>query len=51
MLLNNEAHAADRTQHFTVTNVNWFMMLEEVITLYSENNTRPINTLFGPNAE
>jgi hypothetical protein len=27
------------------------MLFEEIITVYSENNTKPINTLYGQNAE
>jgi hypothetical protein len=34
-----------------MTTINWLMLFEEVIVVYSENHTQPRNTLCGCNAE
>jgi hypothetical protein len=34
---------AKRTPHFTITNINWLMLFKEIIPIYSEKNTKPIN--------
>jgi hypothetical protein len=33
-----------RTLHFTTTNIDWFRLFKEIIAVYSENHTKPINT-------
>jgi hypothetical protein len=42
-MLKNEVRRAKRTQHFTVTKINWLTMLKEIIGDY-EKNTEYINT-------
>jgi hypothetical protein len=42
---------AKKTQHFTITKINWLTLLKEIIAVYSENHTKPINALCGQNAE
>jgi hypothetical protein len=51
IILNNSVPATKKTQHFTITKINWLMLFREIIAVYSENHTRPINTLCGQNAE
>jgi hypothetical protein len=31
--------------------IKWLMLFKEIITVYSENHTKPINKHFGQNAE
>jgi hypothetical protein len=31
--------------------INWLTLFKEVIAVYSENHTKPINTLCGQNVE
>jgi hypothetical protein len=33
-----------KTQHFTITKVNWLTLFEEIIAVYSENHTKHIST-------
>jgi hypothetical protein len=35
----------------TIANINWLVLLKEIIALYSENNLKPTNTLCGQNAK
>jgi uracil DNA glycosylase len=51
MLFKNSVHTAKKTQHFSITNISWFMLFKEIITVFSENPMKPINTLCGQNAE
>jgi hypothetical protein len=30
-------------QHFTIVKIKWIMQFEEVIAVYSESHTKPIN--------
>jgi hypothetical protein len=43
--------AMKKTQHFFITKTSWLMQFKEIITVYSENCAKPINTLCGQNAE
>jgi hypothetical protein len=45
MLFKNPVRTSKKTQHFTITKINWLMLFKEIIAVYSENNTKPINTL------
>jgi hypothetical protein len=47
--LKNSVRTAKKTQHFTITKTNWLTLFKEIIAVYSENNTKPINTLCGQN--
>jgi hypothetical protein len=44
MLFKNSVHTSKRTPHFTITKIKWFMLIKEIIVVYSENHTKPINT-------
>jgi hypothetical protein len=44
---NNSVCTAKKTQHFTITKINWLMLFKEIIAVYSENHTKRINTLCG----
>jgi hypothetical protein len=51
MILKSSVRTANKTKHFTITKINWLMLFKEIIAVYSENYTKPINTLRGQNAE
>jgi hypothetical protein len=40
-----------KTKRFTIEKINCIMLFREIIGGYSENRTKPINTLRGENAE
>jgi hypothetical protein len=40
-----------KTQHVSNTEINWLMLFREIIAVYSENHTKPINTFCEQNAE
>jgi hypothetical protein len=40
-----------KTQHFTITTINWLTLFKETIAVYCENSKKPINTLREKNAE
>jgi hypothetical protein len=44
MIFKNSVHTAKKTPHFTNTWISWLMLFEEIIAVYSENHTKPINT-------
>jgi hypothetical protein len=43
MLFKNSVRTSKRTPHFTITKITWLTLFKEVITVYSENHTKPIN--------
>jgi hypothetical protein len=43
-LFNNSVRTAKKTQHFTITKINWLTLFKEIIAVYSEKHTKPINT-------
>jgi hypothetical protein len=43
MLFKNPVHTSNRTPHFTITKINWLMPFKEIIAVYNENHTKPIN--------
>jgi hypothetical protein len=45
------ALTSERTQHLSMTTINWLMLFKEIINGYSENNTKTKNALSGQNAE
>jgi uracil DNA glycosylase len=49
-MLTNPVRTAKKTQLFTVTKINWLTLFEEIITVYSEDHTKQINTLCGQSA-
>jgi hypothetical protein len=44
VLFKNSVRTSKRTPHFTITKINWLRLFKEVIAVYSENDTKPINT-------
>jgi hypothetical protein len=40
----NSVRTAKKTQHFTITKINWLTLFKEIIAVYSENHTKYINT-------
>jgi hypothetical protein len=44
MLFKNSVRTSKRTPDFTITKINWLMLFKEIIAVYSENHTKPINT-------
>jgi hypothetical protein len=43
MLVKNSVRTSKRTPHFTITNVNWLTVFKEIIAVYSDNRTKPID--------
>jgi hypothetical protein len=41
ILFKNSVRTANKTQLFTVTNINWLTLFKEVISVYTENNAKP----------
>jgi hypothetical protein len=39
------------TQYMSTTKINWLMLFTEIITTYSKNHTKFMNTLCGQDAE
>jgi hypothetical protein len=33
-----------RTRHLTIRSINWLMLFEELIAVYTENHSKPTNT-------
>jgi len=46
MLFKNSVRTSKRTPHFTITKINWLMLFKEIIAVYTENHTKPINTKY-----
>jgi hypothetical protein len=44
MLFKNSVRTSKRTPHFTIAKINWLTLFKEIITVYSENDAKPINT-------
>jgi hypothetical protein len=51
MLFKNSVRTSKRTPYFTITKINWLTLFKEIIAVYSQNHTKPINTLRVKNAE
>jgi hypothetical protein len=47
MLYKNSVRTSKRTPHFTITKINWLTLFKEIIAVYSENHTNPINTKYS----
>jgi hypothetical protein len=46
MLFKNSVRTSKRTPHFTITKINWLTLFNEIISVYSESHTKPINALW-----
>jgi hypothetical protein len=44
MLFKNSVRTSKGTPYLTITNINWLTLFKEIITVYSENHAKPINT-------
>jgi hypothetical protein len=51
ILVKDSVPMAEKTQHFSIAKIRWFMLFEEIITIYSEIHMKPINILCGQIAE
>jgi hypothetical protein len=47
MLFKNSVRTSKRTPHFTITKINWLTLFKEIIAVYIENYTKPINTKYN----
>jgi hypothetical protein len=50
-MFNNSVPTLEKTQHVSITKINLLKLFKEIITVYSEIHTKPINTLRGQIAE
>jgi hypothetical protein len=44
VIFNNSACISETVKHFSATKTSWLKMFKETITVYSEHNTKSINT-------
>jgi hypothetical protein len=44
IIFKNSVRIAKKTQHFTITNINWLTLFKGIIAVYTENHTKHINT-------
>jgi hypothetical protein len=44
---NNSVRTAKKTQHFTITKINWLTLFKEIIAVYIENHMKPIHTIYS----
>jgi hypothetical protein len=44
LIVKNSVRTAKKTPHFTITKINWLTLFKEIIAVYTENHTEPINT-------
>jgi hypothetical protein len=51
IVFKHSVRTAKKTQPITITRINWLMLFEEIIVVYSENHMKPIHTLCGQNEE
>jgi hypothetical protein len=51
IIFKNSVRTAKKTQHFTITKINWLTLFNKVISVYSECHTNLTNTFCAQNAE
>jgi hypothetical protein len=44
IVLKNSVRTSKRTQHLAITRINQLLLFEEIIAVYTENRTQPLNT-------
>jgi hypothetical protein len=44
-MFKNSVPTSKKTKPFTITKIKWLMLLREITTVYSENHTKPLNTV------
>jgi hypothetical protein len=42
--IKNSVRTTKKTQHFTITKINWLTLFKEIIAVYSEKHTKHTNT-------
>jgi hypothetical protein len=47
ILVNNSVRTSKKTPHFTITKINWLTLFKEIIAVYTENHTEPINIKYN----
>jgi hypothetical protein len=47
ILFKNSVRTSKRTPTITITKINWLTPFKEIISVYSENHEKPINTKFS----
>jgi hypothetical protein len=43
IIFKNSVRTAKKTLHFKITKINWLTLFKEIIAVYTENHTKPIN--------
>jgi hypothetical protein len=43
IIFNDSVRTAKKTQHFTITKINWLTLFKEIIAVYIENHMKHIN--------
>jgi hypothetical protein len=43
LIFKNSVRSARKTRHFTITKINFIMLFKEIIAVYTEIRTRPMN--------
>jgi hypothetical protein len=43
VIFKNSVRTSKRTSHFTTTKINWLTLFKEIIPVYTNSHTRPIN--------
>jgi ribosome biogenesis protein Nip4 len=44
IVFNNSDRTAEKTQRFTITNINFLTLFKEINAVYLANHTEPVNT-------
>jgi hypothetical protein len=47
LIFSKSARTSKKTQHFTITKINWLMLFKETMPVYTENHTKARNTKFS----
>jgi hypothetical protein len=47
IIFKNSVRTAKKTQHFTITKINWLTLFKEIIAVYSENHTNSTHRLYS----
>jgi hypothetical protein len=42
--IDSSVRTSKKTQHFSITKTNWFVLFKEIIAVYSDNHAKSINT-------
>jgi hypothetical protein len=51
IIFKNSFPTAKKTKHFTITKTSSLVLFKEIIAVYSENYTNPINTPYGQSVQ